>query len=98
MGKSPIFGPVTARLVEYGIARLRNDHKGQIIEPLAFLSTMKRLETQGHLDLRSRPSCEESHRSAFEEAMVLYLLRQLRYPVSMRLEKGRVISAQETSM
>ncbi|KAK2464549.1 hypothetical protein APHAL10511_003407 [Amanita phalloides] len=37
-GKSPEYGPVTTKLVEYGIARLCEEHKGHIVEPLAFLS------------------------------------------------------------
>lgn len=28
-GRSPTYGPVTARLVEYGIARLREGHKAK---------------------------------------------------------------------
>ena len=89
-GKSPTYGPVTARLVEYGIARLRQnsakfEHKGQIIEPLAFLSLMRWLQTQGRLslqaNLRLRLGDESSRGSAFEEVGVLYLLRALRYPV-----------------
>ena len=47
----PTFGPVTARLVEYGLARLRQGHKAHIIEPLAFLSLMKWLENQDHVNL-----------------------------------------------
>ena len=48
-GKSLTYGPVTARLVEYGIAHLREGHKGEIIEPLAFLSLMRWLQDQDHL-------------------------------------------------
>jgi hypothetical protein len=29
MGAAPTFGPVTDKVVEYGIARLRNRHEGQ---------------------------------------------------------------------
>ena len=54
LGATPTFGPITERAVEYGVARLRDDHKGHIIEPLPFLSVMKWLETQG-LDLESNP-------------------------------------------
>jgi hypothetical protein len=83
-GKSPTYGPVTVKLVEYGIARLRNEHEGHIVEPLAFLSLMKWLETQDKfkrlINLRSRPSREESRGKAFE-AVDLYLLRQLCYSV-----------------
>ena len=45
-GQSPTYGPVTARLVEYGIARLREGHEGEIVEPLAFLSLMRWLEVK----------------------------------------------------
>ena len=31
-GKSPTYGPVTARLVEYGIAHLSQEHMGQIYD------------------------------------------------------------------
>ena len=45
------FGPVTARLVKYRIARLRDNRNGEIVEPLAFLSLMQWLHGQGHLNL-----------------------------------------------
>ena len=50
--KTPTFGPVLVSLVEYGIARLRvgNDHEGQIIEPLAFLSLLNWLKIQPELN------------------------------------------------
>ena len=74
------------KLVEYGIAHLRNEQKGHIVEPLAFLSVMKWLDTQKLFNLQSnigsRLGCEESRGRAFEEAVNLYLLRQLHYPVS----------------
>ena len=40
-GDSPTVGPVTVRLVEYWLSRLRDRHEGQIVEPLAYLSLMK---------------------------------------------------------
>ncbi|KAM6498778.1 hypothetical protein JOM56_006726, partial [Amanita muscaria] len=84
-GAPPTFGPVTVRLVEYGIARLRNRHSGQIVEPLAFLSLMKWLEDQPTVNLRtnirSRLANQESPGPAYEELVILYLLRVLRYPV-----------------
>ena len=52
-GPSPTYGPVTARLVEYGIARLREGHKGQIVEPLAFLSLMRWLQRKNKLNLEA---------------------------------------------
>ena len=86
-GTCPTFGPVTARLVEYGIARLCPGHEGQITEPLAFLSLMKWLQTLDHANLeaniRSQLASEASHRDAYEELVVLYLLRTLRYPVPL---------------
>jgi hypothetical protein len=84
-GQLPTHGPVTARLVEHGIARLREDHKGEIVEPLAFLSLMKWLEDQGHLNLeanlRLRLGNESERGSTFEAVGILYLLRALRDPV-----------------
>ena len=84
-GQSPTFGPVTAELVEYGLARLRQGHKGYIVEPLAFLSLVKWLEKQNDVSLaaniRSRLGFQASRGDAYEELIVLYLLRTLRYPV-----------------
>ena len=86
-GQSPTYGPVTAKLVEYGIARLRDGHKGHITEPLAFLSMMIWLKTHynQHLEggIRLRAGDVHSRGYAFEETMVLYLLRKLRYPVPL---------------
>jgi hypothetical protein len=83
--QSPTYGPVTDRLVEYGIARLCEWRKGQIIEPLAFLSLMKWLETEEPLGiqakLRLRLGNEPARGGAFEEVVNLCLLRALRYPV-----------------
>jgi hypothetical protein len=84
-GHSPTYGPVTARLVGYEIARLREEHKGQIVEPLAFLSLMRWLQGQRHLNLetnlRLRLGNESDRGSVFEEIVILYLLRTLRDPV-----------------
>jgi hypothetical protein len=84
-GQSPTYGPVTARLVEYGIARLREGHEGEIVEPLAFLSLKRWLEGEGHLNieanLRLRLGNKSERGSAFEEVGNLYLLRTLRDPV-----------------
>ncbi|KAF8224450.1 hypothetical protein L208DRAFT_1461528 [Tricholoma matsutake] len=88
-GKSLTFGPVTTRLVEYGIARLRNHHKGQIVEPLAFLSLMKWLQTLDHgnleANIRSRLALQASRGDGCEELVILYLLRMLRYPVLLSM-------------
>src|SRR6266567_6015016 len=85
-GKSPTYGPVTEQLVEYGIARLREGHKGEIVEPLAFLSLMRWLQGQGHLNLeanlRLRLGNKSERGSSFEEVGNLYLLRALRHAVS----------------
>jgi hypothetical protein len=83
-GQTPTYGPVTKRLVEYGIARLHEayeEYRGQIVEPLAFLSIMRWLQTEGHLkieaNLRRGLGDEPSRGSAFEEVGILYLLRAL---------------------
>jgi hypothetical protein len=79
-GHSPTYGPVTARFVEYGIARLREEHKGQIVEPLAFLSLMRWLQGQRHLNLetnlRLRLGNESDRGSFFEEIGILYLFER----------------------
>lgn len=81
-GESPTFGPVTPRLVEYGIAFLYGRSKGRIAEPLAFLSLLKWLENEPHLNLsenvRSRLAAQPSRGP---ELVILYLLRALQYPV-----------------
>ena len=91
-GQSPQYGPVTARLVEYGIARLRKaalsqEHEGHIIEPLAFLSVMQWLQTRTSTnlsaELRLQAGDPDSRGYVFERAMVLYLLQRLRYPVPL---------------
>lgn len=86
-GESPTYGNV--KLVEYGIARLRvvrGVHKGQIVEPLAFLSILKWLQGLNADDprsmeanLRSRLSSQPAHGDAFEEVGNRYLLRALRH-------------------
>jgi len=85
-GESPSYGPVTTKLVEYGIARLGEDHDGQIVEPLAFLSAIKWFEahdiTKLSADIRLRAGDSGKSRGyAFEDAVVLYLLRGLGTPV-----------------
>ena len=83
-GESPTFGPVSMELVEYGIARLREEHSGQIVEPLAFLSLMRWLEKTEDLNLgkhlRSRLSDRASRGSAFEAVGILHLYRALCHP------------------
>jgi hypothetical protein len=84
-GTPPTFGPVTARLVEYGLAHLRDEHKGHIVEPLPFLSLLKWLQKQPDVNLetnlRSRLAVQGSRGEAYEELIILYLPRRLRYPV-----------------
>jgi hypothetical protein len=84
---APTLGLVTVRLVEYGIARLRDKHHGQIIEPLAFVSLMKWLETQERdnilSNIRKRSGFQDSRAVAYEELVVLYLLRTMRYPIPL---------------
>ena len=87
LGGTPAFGPVTDKVVEYGVARLRDGHKGHIIEPLAFLSVMNWLEAQD-LNLKSNVRLrlghsEDSRPDAFEELVVLYLLRILGQPIPL---------------
>ena len=82
-GESPTFGPVLAELVEYGIAHLRERYTGQIVEPLAFLSLMRWLETTNRLNveakLRLRHGDQASRGNTFE-VVILYLLRALCHP------------------
>ena len=88
-GKSPTFGPVTARLVECGLAHLRYGQQGHIVEPLAFLSLMKWLQNQEDSDanletnIRFPLAFQDSRVETYDspELIVLYLLRMLRYPV-----------------
>ena len=88
-GKTPTFGPVTTRLVEYGLARLRNgpqdEHEGHIVEPLAFLSLIKWFQNQDGVNLetnlRARLANPNSRGPAYEELIILYLVRTLRHPV-----------------
>jgi hypothetical protein len=74
-------------MVEYGIARLRSEHIGQIVERLAFVSLLQWLETQERdnilSNIRKRLSLEDSRGLAYEELLVLYLLRTLRHPVPL---------------
>ncbi|KAF8512374.1 hypothetical protein BU17DRAFT_69263 [Hysterangium stoloniferum] len=81
-GSTPTFGPLTQKLVEYGIAHLRKNHEnhhGEIMEPLAFLSIVKWLETQKDLcleaNLRRQLVYQHSRGYGFEELVILYLLR-----------------------
>jgi len=87
-GKRPCFA-VTDRLVEYGIAHLREAHRGHIVEPLAFLSLLQWLESSKNLSaralLRSRLGSSSSRGTAYEELMVLYLLRILHDPTTFNM-------------
>ena len=86
MGTTPIFGPVTVTLVEYGIARLRDGHNGHIVEPLAFLSVLKWLEGRDfnvQSNIRLRLAHPDSRGKAFEQLVTLYLLRILRDPIPL---------------
>ena len=76
---TPTFGPLAHKHVEYGIAHLRNDHQGEIIEPLAFLSIVRWFEAQKDLCLTanlSHPLADPDYRgNAFEGVVILFLLR-----------------------
>jgi hypothetical protein len=76
---TPTFGPLAHKHVEYGIARLRNDHRGEIIEPLAFLSIVRWFETQIDIsleaNLRLRLADEELRGHACEWMVILFLVR-----------------------
>jgi hypothetical protein len=84
-GASPTFGPVNRELVEYGFARLRGDLKGKIVEPLAFLSLVRWFQNQTNLTVKAglelQLPFEFSRGYAYEQVVILYLLRALRYPV-----------------
>lgn len=86
-GRKPTFGPVSAKAVEYGIARFRDDLKGHIIEPLAFLSLVIWLENSLHMDvntmIRKRLAFAASRGDAFEELIVLHLFRSFCHPVPL---------------
>ena len=87
LGKTPTFGPVSVKLVEYGVARLQFDgkHHGQIVEPLAFLSLLKWLEKHPKINLTAnlklRLAFDPSRGSAYEEVVILFLLRVMRHKV-----------------
>ena len=65
--------------VEYGIAHLRKDHRGEIIEPLAFLSIVRWFETQEDLSLETYLghllADEDLRGHACEWVVILFLLR-----------------------
>ena len=87
-GNRPIFGPVNAKAVEYGIARFREDDlKGHIVEPLAFLSLVTWLENSLHMDIntmiRSPLAYSSLRGSAFEELIILHLFRSFCRPVPL---------------
>ena len=87
--QSPTYGPVTAKLVECGIVRLREGHKGHIIEPLAFLSLM-RLKTPSNANLqldasiRLRAGDAHSRGYALQPAIRCLLISHQRQRVSSR--------------
>jgi len=78
-GDPPTFGPVTRRLVSYGIACLREDNQGEIVEPLSFLSLMRWLQSHHPLSLESNPrtrlSIPEARGQAYEEMVIRHLFR-----------------------
>ena len=76
---TPTFRPLAHKHIEYGIAHLRDDHQGEIIEPLAFLSIVRWLETQKDLCLENNlrhPLADIDYCGhAFEGVVILFLLR-----------------------
>lgn len=77
----PTYGPVVDRLVEYGVARLRSDFKGEITEPLAFVSLLRWLEGEAGQSLGEsllpRIANPDSRGGGFEELTLLYLHKAL---------------------
>jgi hypothetical protein len=65
-GKS---GPITTRLVEYGIA-LRQGLEGHIVEPLAFLSLMRWLQTLDHANLEVNIRSRLAFISKFDPGLI----------------------------
>ena len=75
---TPTFGPLAHKHVEYGIAYLRDNHQGEIIEPLAFLSIVRWFETQKDLcletNLRQQLAYEKFRGNTFEGLVILFLV------------------------
>ena len=71
---TPTFGPLLHKHVEYGIAHLRDDHQGEIIEPLPFLSIVRWLKTQKDLCLEANLSHQlantDYHGHTFEGVVI----------------------------
>jgi hypothetical protein len=86
-GSTPTFGPLPHKHVEYGIAHLRNDHRGEIVEPLVFVSIVTWLETQKDLcvetNLRHILAIQPFRGYAFEELVILFLLRTFSRPTAL---------------
>jgi hypothetical protein len=83
----PTYGPVTDRLVEYGVAQLRQDFKGKISEPLALVSLVRWFQKQKGFGLengiRVRLADPDSRGFAFEELMVVYITKKFRHPARL---------------
>ena len=83
----PIYGPVFAELVEYGIAQLRPDFHGKICEPLALVSCVRWFQGQEEHALgnsiRLRLAESDSCGAAFEELMILYITKTFRQPTRL---------------
>jgi hypothetical protein len=83
----PIYGPVSAELVEYGIAQLRPDFHGKICEPLALVSCVRWFQGQEEHALgdsiRMRLAASDSRGAAFEELMILYITKTFRQPTRL---------------
>ena len=85
--EAPSYGPVSQRVVEYGIARLREDFMGEIDEPLALFSLLRWFETQEGFQLanglKQRLGDQEQRGLAFEELVILYITKIFRNPVRL---------------
>jgi len=81
----PIYGPVSAELVEYGIPQLGPDFHGKICEPLVLVSCVRWFQGQKEHTLGNsmRLAASDSRGAAFEELMILYITKTFRQPTRL---------------
>jgi len=95
----PTYGFLVSKHIEYGIARLRKDHEGQIIEPLVFLSIVTWLETQDDVcldtNLQHQLAHQHSHVYGYEELVILYLVRTFSQPAALSVSFSMALSLHE---